>query len=254
MTHAASLGRVRCSEATYPAGLRLVEHVHERACITLVARGGHVERGARGRHETPCNAGMVVVRPAGEPHANEIAKGGVVNVELELDDALVREHRLTLRPTIFRSPAALRLGAELRRALSARGPLSSLHAESLALETIAHALAIREPRAETSAALDRAYARIEAEHRTPPSIAELAAEAAMHPVSFARAFRARFGVSPSERMRQLRVAWAAEELRRDPARPLAAIALEAGFCDQSHLSRALVRAFGRTPGELRRST
>ncbi|HUB15948.1 MAG TPA: helix-turn-helix domain-containing protein, partial [Acetobacteraceae bacterium] len=62
----------------------------------------------------------------------------------------------------------------------------------------------------------------------------------------ARQFRAAFGTSPSRfrTMRQLDLA------RRLLTRgtPLAQASIEAGFADQSHMSRQFKRAYGLTPG------
>jgi AraC family transcriptional regulator len=84
-------------------------------------------------------------------------------------------------------------------------------------------------------------------------MAALAREAGLHPVSFARAFRVRYRVSPGELMRQLRIEWAADELVRRPAQSIAAIAAEAGFYDQSHFARVFASAMGRTPVQHRRA-
>ena len=80
---------------------------------------------------------------------------------------------------------------------------------------------------------------------------ELAREAGMHPVSFARAFRARYRASPGELVRRLRVEWAAGELLRRPDNPIARIAAEAGFYDQSHFARVFTARFGRPPARYR---
>jgi AraC-like DNA-binding protein len=63
---------------------------------------------------------------------------------------------------------------------------------------------------------------------------------------FARQFHAVYGTSPYRYsvMRRLDVA---RDWLRDP-RPLAQTALEAGFADQAHFTRAFKAAFGMTPG------
>ena len=64
---------------------------------------------------------------------------------------------------------------------------------------------------------------------------------------FARAFRAKYKLSPGELVRKLRVAWAAGVLARAPARSIASIAAEAGFYDQSHFARLFKRETGESP-------
>ena len=80
---------------------------------------------------------------------------------------------------------------------------------------------------------------------------EMALEADVHPVHLARAFRSTYGASPGEYLRQLRVDWAADQLR-ETSRSLAEIALEAGFSDQSHFTRVFRATYGLPPGAWRR--
>lgn len=72
----------------------------------------------------------------------------------------------------------------------------------------------------------------------------------MNPVYLARAFRKRYGCLPAEYVRRLRVEAASEALARS-GRPLAQVALEAGFTDQSHFSRQFRRLTGMSPGRYR---
>ena len=62
--------------------------------------------------------------------------------------------------------------------------------------------------------------------------------------------RARIGLGPSRTARLLRVEAAVDAIRGTDA-PLAAIAQEAGFADQSHMTRALRQHAGATPGAFR---
>jgi AraC-like DNA-binding protein len=65
----------------------------------------------------------------------------------------------------------------------------------------------------------------------------------------ARQFRAAFGTSPYRYSLMRRLEYAREKLDRN--RPLADVALAAGFADQAHLSRRFKAAFGVTPGRYR---
>jgi len=74
----------------------------------------------------------------------------------------------------------------------------------------------------------------------------------VHPAHLARAFRAHFRMSMGPYVRRLRLDWAAGELARSDL-PLAAVALAAGFADQSHFTRTFKRYLGVTPNVYRRT-
>jgi AraC family transcriptional regulator len=82
-----------------------------------------------------------------------------------------------------------------------------------------------------------------------PAVSDLAREVGVHRVYLARAFREHCGVSITGYMRRVRL----ERTKRLLAGPLslAEVATEAGFSDQSHMTRAVRAAFGATPRALR---
>jgi AraC family transcriptional regulator len=87
--------------------------------------------------------------------------------------------------------------------------------------------------------------------RRPPPLAELAALADRSPSQVARAFRQWRGTTPGGFARRLRAEHAQRALR-DTRASLPEIALAAGYCDQSHVTRELGAMLGCTPGRLRR--
>ena len=79
-----------------------------------------------------------------------------------------------------------------------------------------------------------------------PSLSELAASVGMSRYQLLRRFERVYGMAPFEWQRQIR-AERARGLIRIGSR-MAEVALECGFADQSHMTRAFVRHFGFTPG------
>ena len=161
--------------------------------------------------------------------------------------------RLTERVSLTRHPDLAvdgrRLIAELRRS----DALSPLAVDGLVLVMMATAARLgaggahhaRPPRW-----LLRVRDLLHARFAEPLRLAELAAEAGVHPSHLAHEFRRHFATSFGAYVRRLRVSWAAERLERTD-QPLCEIALGAGYCDQSHLTREFHRAFGLPPAAYR---
>lgn len=86
----------------------------------------------------------------------------------------------------------------------------------------------------------------------PLPVERLAAQAAMSPRNFARAFRAETGMTPAKAVERLRLAAArtAVEATREP---IERVAEAAGFSDPERMRRAFLRAFGQPPQALRRA-
>jgi AraC-like DNA-binding protein len=94
--------------------------------------------------------------------------------------------------------------------------------------------------------LTRARARIAAAPAIRCGAVELERVSGLDRWTLARQFRAAFGTSPS-RFRTLRQLDLVRQALRGGV-SLSTAALDAGFADQSHMSRQFKRAYGRTPG------
>jgi AraC-like DNA-binding protein len=78
------------------------------------------------------------------------------------------------------------------------------------------------------------------------SVREAAARAGMSREGFSRRFRKRHGIPPHTFWQLAKLNEARRRLRA--GHPIAAVAAETGFSDQSHLGRCFRRVFGVTPG------
>lgn len=81
---------------------------------------------------------------------------------------------------------------------------------------------------------------------------ELADEVGLSSYHVSRMFHDLTGSTIRRYLDRLRLRWALEHICAD-GRPLAAIAREAGYCSESHLSDAFTREFGVRPARVRRS-
>ena len=82
------------------------------------------------------------------------------------------------------------------------------------------------------------------------TLAALAAVACLSPYHFSRSFKQAVGAGPQRYVMHRRVERAKALMRRTD-QPLALIAQEAGFADQSHLTSVFRREIGVTPGHFR---
>lgn len=87
---------------------------------------------------------------------------------------------------------------------------------------------------------------------TEIAIAEIARVCRLSPSHFVRAFGNTVGIAPYRWYLSERIA-RAKRLLRQSRLPLAQIALECGFADQSHFTNTFVRHVGIAPGLWRRS-
>jgi AraC family transcriptional regulator len=98
--------------------------------------------------------------------------------------------------------------------------------------------------------LQRVRDYVEAHLDDDLSLTVLANVACLSPYHFSRSFKQATGVGPQRYVIQRRLERAKGLLRRT-SQPLAQIAQEVGFADQSHLSQIFRREVGMTPGRFR---
>ncbi|WFU45731.1 AraC family transcriptional regulator (plasmid) [Bradyrhizobium sp. CB82] len=84
------------------------------------------------------------------------------------------------------------------------------------------------------------------------SVKDLARECGLSTAHFARAFRVSVGVTPHNWLVEQRIELSKKKLRDDRL-PLADVAAECGFSDQSHFSRHFSRIVGASPGAWRQA-
>ena len=101
--------------------------------------------------------------------------------------------------------------------------------------------------ARSVAAIQRVLQHIDENLNQALTLSELADLTGLSIWRFATVFREQVGVSPHRYICRLRLARAQALIRQGV--PVASAASEAGFYDQSHLSRHFKTVFGMTPGQ-----
>lgn len=239
----------------YPARYRLAEHEHEVATIYLVLRGSHLEEATSSAVD--CSTGAVVFSPQGSRHSDSYGTAGGEAFLIEMPPRVTE----TLRDAGVHAgePRHLPFGAvtplmyRLQEEAACADDGTPFAFEALLL----HVLAVlhRQPPAgkpRIPAWLMRTRELIHDRFNQPLSLAELAAVADVHPVHLSMTFHRSYGMTFGAYLRQLRVEHARRALLMTD-KTVAEIALDCGFSDQSHLSRAFRETTGLSPASYRRA-
>jgi len=244
-------------------------HSHESYSFGVTEQGAQAFTCRGGAHTSA--AGMVMAFNPDDPHDGHAADDSgftyrMVHIGPELVADVIADR--TGRPAgpplfadpIVADPALAQALRALHRALL--GKAAALRRDELLSAAVVAMMrrgAARPPgsgRSLTSPDVARIAARarevLDAGYRDEITAADLA-DAADAGSRFAlyRAFQTAYGMAPSDYQRQRRLQAARTLVAQ--GHPVAAVAADVGFADQSHLTRWFTRYFGLTPGAYRRA-
>jgi AraC family transcriptional regulator len=177
---------------------------------------------------------------------SEMVRGGAVDLEprTEFHDPLVSQMALTIANQIDGGVLDNILADALCTALAVR--IVRHYVDPSAIELAPSSGLSRER-------LQRVRDYIEAHLDGRLSLTDLAGVACLSPYHFSRSFKLAVGVGPHHYVMQRRID-RAKALMRRTHQPLASIAREVGFADQSHLTSIFRREIGVTPRQYRAAT
>src|SRR5579872_357450 len=160
-------------------------HAHAQLSITILLDGAFEERYQPIQKPRSCRPGTVLVRPAGELHANTLGRDGGRTVSIELEPGRLDVLRPLSQLTCQRQECFLDTGLAISRELGSLDDAAPLAIEALSLELLARLIRAEQPCTRPPKWLERARDSIH-EHRggKPLRVGELAAEAGIHPVYF----------------------------------------------------------------------
>jgi AraC family transcriptional regulator len=239
-------------ESVHPPDQSIPWHSHQWPYFTFVLRGAYTEQ-CPGR-AFDIGEGDVVLHGTGESHADRMHRtdSHLLNLEFTqpwIDRVAASGGCLDARITA-KGGYLLQLGARLHRELWREDRLAALCIEAIALELVAEISRTRSPGPSRPRWLERSLEYLQAHFREVLTLAQVAAAAEVHQVHLARDFRRRQGMTVGDYIRTLRIDWACRELVATE-RPIVEIAIDAGFCDHSHMTRVFRRHTGLTPTEFR---
>lgn len=210
----------------HPPHEELARHPHAHAFAALVLSGGYVEAGDAGRHWM--EPGCVLLHEAWESHLDRFGDRGAEVLVLEIAD----EDASGSAGHVADPDAIVRL-AERDAAAASRALLAQLQP--------------------TAGAGDWPDQLAEALRCDPGlCVGDWANARGLRLGSVSRGFRQVYGLSPVGFRLVQRTRRALDALRR-AAEPLCQVALDCGFADQAHMSRAIRSLTGTTPSALRRA-
>jgi AraC-like DNA-binding protein len=235
-------------------------HSHDEFAVGVIESGIERIRCAGVDYEAP--AGSIVVINPGVVHTGQAAteegwayRAAYPSLAVMRDIASELAGRPMaspfLRGPLLHDPVlASQLAALLERVECGHGALEREIALTAALMVLqqrygdfaAHRVPLAAASREVTAACDYMHSH----YGTDLTLQELAAVAGLSKFHFLRVFRRHTGMTPHVYLTQLRVRMA--RLRIAAGTPLAAVAAECGFVDQSHMCRHFRRVIGVTPG------
>jgi AraC-like DNA-binding protein len=236
-------------------------HVHWVFSLGVIEEGTRVLDFQGGKYEI--QPGMVKVISPGEVHSGLAGdeKGCTVRtIRLEKDYYFSLVYQITglsdkapyFPERVFTDPALYRNIIRLHKLLSGKG--AKLEKEYLLLETLSQLIQnhAREkpqilPVGNSDNSLSLVCDYLKGHISENVSLEELAGVGCLSAFHLARLFTRQIGVPPHVYQVQLRLNKALELLRSE--KPVSDVALETGFFDQSHFTRAFKKKFGITPGQ-----
>jgi len=248
------IGGFILTETFHAPRLVLSRHDHECANINLTLKGSFRE--VIGNSPQEARPSSLLVKPAGESHANQYGDAGAHCLVIEVKPYYLET--VNRYSKLFDAPAHIQGGllpafvGRIYKEFQTRQSASELMIEGLILEMLA----------ETS------RRSIEVSSSMPPrriceardfindnfahgiSLSNVAATIGVNPTYLARMFRKHYGCSVGEYVRRLQLEFAAQELIKSE-RSLAEVSAAAGFYDQSHFTNAFKLRTKLTPTEFR---
>ena len=249
-----SYGGLTVAEVRHAPEIRLEEHAHVFAGIVIVIRGCYCERfdGKRSHHPP----GTVLVKPARHLHENRFDACGSLVVYVEVEPKFFVQ--------LFGEEAPLRQANRIVGAMSApsmRDLVRNLRDGQVAVvmasavDLLSAVLArrrIASPRGPEPSWFQGAMLRLSTSGATAGTIDTIASAIGINRSHMSRVFQRMLGCSASEFVQMCRFEEALEMVHSTNL-PLATIASQAGFCDQSHMSRSFKKYAGTSPSQLRRN-
>jgi AraC family transcriptional regulator len=243
---------VLLTEVRHTAGKIVEEHRHQASYFSLLLEGAYEERGEA--FDLRYEPYTLVFHSAGTVHQDRMlgpCRFFAVDLLPRWEAVIAelggsREHVFELA-----GGDAVWLVLRLYREFLSRADSAESNVEALVYELCAEVARRAVDEFEEPAWLGLADAAVRERFAQPLDLAALASTIGVHPTHLCRAFRRFRGHTISDAITGARLQYVARKIA-DSADSIAQIAAEAGFTDQSHMTRTFKRFTGYSPGQHRR--
>ena len=246
------VANVLLSEVRHSVGKAVAMHEHEAPYFSLLLEGAYRERGET--FDIVYEPYTLVFHSAATIHEDEMlgpCRFFAVNLLPEWERVLAELGGSPAHVFELQGGDPVWLVLRLYREFLARADASPASVEALVYELCAHVAKHPTEDAHEPAWLAKIDQTIIERFREPIDIAALSALVGVHPAHVCRTFRRFRSHTISDGLLRARVRHVARRLVESND-SLSTIAAEAGFADQSHMTRAFKRFTGYPPGEHRR--
>jgi AraC-like DNA-binding protein len=225
-------------------------HAHGEYVIAIVDEGAEVFCCRGETHLAP--AGSIYTINPHDPHDGRAAERGwryrAFYPGFALVDRVIGAGERQLRRTVWRDAQAWRLLSAMHDLFAA--PACTLARQSALVAAVERVFVANAGNATPAAKIEtQALRRVRDllcdAYDEQHTLESLAGGACLHPNYLLAVFKRQYGVTPAVFLRTVRLERAKAMIRS--GQPLKAVAQDAGFFDQAHLTRCFRRVFGATP-------
>lgn len=232
----------------FPKETSVSHHRHTDPYISFVASGNYLEKGPR--TEFLCDKNTAIIHPANDEHSNHFNRDSKVlslffgNTWLDKQGDFPND----FKSCTFKSAKMKILFDKISEEMKTNDPFGCMIMEGLALEVFGEILRHISGK-NVSSGEEIAQKAMEYLHDNIEGtvyLRDLSDALNVQKIYIARSFKKATGFSIGEYMRKIKVQKACELLQHTSL-PICEIALDAGFCDQSHLNNVFKREIRTTP-------
>lgn len=249
--HEHRVGPVDFCVTTRERGTTVPLHAHEDASFIVLLNGEHywIDKGGKIKWSVP---GVWYFRPPMHPHTHESCATDIRSLGVHFPASLAPDLQSFDSSIVLDHPSGRAIAEEIAGELKRKGAATD-HAllacfYRLITSYVRNARHVEDQNVRQWLAKARKW--LDDRSLDPVTLKACAEAVGSHPSHLARAFRAAYGQTVGDYIRDRRLEWAFEQLTKTDSK-VSEIAVAAGFADHAHFSRVFKQRYGKSPSDLR---